>query len=162
MTVRLATLDDYAEIARIYDTARQTMRASGNHAQWINGYPQREVIEHDIERNECYLIEGDDGVPHAVFMFSTAGDSTYDVIEDGAWLDDEPYGVIHRIGSDGVMSGVLPCALDFCTRTISNIRIDTHADNAIMRHVLEKAGFTECGTIYCHDGTPRIAYQLHA
>lgn len=39
------------------------------------------------------------------------------------------------------------------------MRIDTHADNHIMQHVIEKAGFQRCGIIFTDDGTPRIAYQ---
>jgi RimJ/RimL family protein N-acetyltransferase len=42
---------------------------------------------------------------------------------------------------------------------IPNIRIDTHRDNAIMQHLLEKNGFVKCGIIYVEDGSPRIAYQ---
>ena len=162
MTVRQATIEDLDEIMRIYDAARQTMRANGNTSQWINGYPQRELIEDDTARGACYVIEGDDETPHAVFMFAVEDDPTYAVIQDGEWLDNEPYGVVHRIGSDGTVSGVLSCAVDHCLKTIGNLRIDTHADNSIMRHVLEKKGFVHCGTIFCHDGTPRVAYQLKA
>ena len=159
-TVRVATNSDLDDIMRIYDKARETMRASGNHAQWVNGYPTREMVEDDIAHRVSYVIEGDDGKPHAVFMFSVEEDPTYTIIENGRWLDDEPYGVIHRIGSDGALHGVMPIALEYCTNVIGNIRIDTHADNAIMHHVLAKCGFERCGTIYCHDGSPRVAYQL--
>ena len=136
------------------------MRASGNRSQWINGYPTRETVEDDIAHRVSYVIEGDDGKPHAVFMFSVEEDPTYTIIENGRWLDDEPYGVIHRIGSDGTLHGVISIALEYCTNVIGNIRIDTHADNAIMHHVLGKCGFERCGTIYCHDGSPRVAYQF--
>ncbi|MBQ9004415.1 MAG: GNAT family N-acetyltransferase [Eggerthellaceae bacterium] len=162
MIIRVAETADLDDIMRIYDKARETMRASGNRSQWINGYPAREMVEGDIARRESYVVEGDDGVPHAVFMFAVEEDPTYARIEDGAWLDDEPYGVIHRIGSDGELRGVVPAALAYCTAVIGNIRIDTHADNTIMRHVLEKCGFAHCGTIYCHDGSPRVAYQFRA
>ena len=40
-----------------------------------------------------------------------------------------------------------------------SLRADTHADNKIMQHLLEKNGFTRCGIIHVADGTPRIAYQ---
>lgn len=157
MEIRLATTADLPTIMNIYETARQTMRNNGNRSQWINGYPKRELIEDDISREASYLITSE-GAAHAVFMFAIENDPSYDVIE-GSWLNDEPYGVIHRIGSDGTLRGVLAAAVEYCMAMCDNIRIDTHADNAIMRHVLEKAAFTQCGTIYCHDGTPRIAYQ---
>lgn len=43
-----------------------------------------------------------------------------------------------------------------------SIRIDTHADNKTMQHLIEADGFTRCGIIYIADGTPRIAYQWTA
>ena len=44
----------------------------------------------------------------------------------------------------------------------SNIRVDTHADNKTMQRLIEKNGFTKCGTIYVKNGTARIAYQRTA
>ena len=41
-----------------------------------------------------------------------------------------------------------------------SIRIDTHRDNCIMKHILTKYGFTECGVIYLESGDPRDAYHL--
>ena len=84
MYVRLATFDDIDAIMSVYDSARQTMRDNGNEAQWVNGYPSRDLISEDIERGECYVIEGDDGLAHGVFMFALGDDPTYHVIEDGA------------------------------------------------------------------------------
>ena len=40
-----------------------------------------------------------------------------------------------------------------------NLRIDTHQDNKVMQHVVEKHGFTRRGIIYIADGSPRIAYE---
>ena len=51
-------------------------------------------------------------------------------------------------------------AAEFGKARAKNLRIDTHADNAPMQHVLEKAGFARCGTIYCQDGSPRVAFHL--
>ena len=61
MHIRQSTIRDIEEIMRIYDAARKTMRTSGNHSQWINGYPKREMVEDDIARRVSYVIEGDDG-----------------------------------------------------------------------------------------------------
>lgn len=153
-------MDDLDGIMRIYDAARQTMRENGNHAQWVNGYPSRDLIAGDIERGESFVAEGEDGTPHAVFLFAIGNDPTYRVIENGTWLNDEPYGVIHRIASDGRLRGILQAAVTYALDRVSNVRIDTHEDNSIMRHSLAKIGFAECGIIYCQDGTPRIAFHL--
>jgi len=61
-----------------------------------------------------------------------------------------------------MITGVVKMAVDYCKKTISNLRIDTHEDNKTMQHVLSKLGFSRCGIIYIEDGSPRIAYQtLH-
>jgi ribosomal protein S18 acetylase RimI-like enzyme len=91
-------------------------------------------------------------------------DPTYGYI-DGAWMNDEPYGVIHRIASDGERRGIFKNVLEFCkekmaVRNIKNLRIDTHADNKPMQHLVEKYDFNRCGIIYLGNGSPRIAYQL--
>ena len=91
-----------------------------------------------------------------VFMFMIAADPTYAYIE-GSWRSDTPYGVIHRIA--GVGGGVFAAALEYCSGRICHLRIDTHADNKPMQHVVEKAGFSKRGIIYVQDGTPRIAYD---
>ena len=38
--------------------------------------------------------------------------------------------------------------------------MDTHQDNAPMRHLMEKMGFSHRGTIYVEDGTARLAFDL--
>ena len=189
MHVRPATFEDQDAIMKLYDAGRSIMRENGNYSQWINGYPSNQMVSEDIERGQCFVvcddvaasaenrmcgqsIEADSRAGGArvavadtpalrgVFMFALGDDPTYAVIEDGAWLNDEPYGVIHRISSDGSARGILRMAVDFALARTNNVRIDTHADNAIMQRALQKAGFARCGTIFCHDGTPRIAFQL--
>ena len=47
-------------------------------------------------------------------------------------------------------------------RGFAEIRVDTHADNVRMQHVIASAGFTRAGTV-CMDGNEadqRWAYQL--
>lgn len=159
MKIRKGTADDIDAIFACYEIARQTMRASGNHSQWTNGYPSREIIAEDIAAGVSYVGEDDEGPIVMAFAFIIGDDPTYSVIEDGKWLNDLPYGTIHRLGSDGTHHGVLRTCVEFCSRIIGNIRLDTHTDNSIMRHAAEKLGFERCGIIYCADGSPRIAYQ---
>ena len=95
----------------------------------------------------------------AVFALIPGDDPTYGYI-DGSWLNDAPYAAIHRVASSGKRKGVLQECLDYCIAKHQNLRIDTHFDNKIMQHLLEKYGFQRCGTIYLENGDPRIAYQL--
>lgn len=156
--VRKATLKDVDRITEIYAAARAFMRDTGNPTQWSGGYPQRELTECDIKSEKLYVIENGSKL-YGVFYFNIGVDSTYLKI-DGAWGSDAPYGVIHRIASDGTSKGVFGEALNFCKEQISHIRIDTHDDNAVMQSVLLKHGFNYCGTIYLANGDPRRAYEI--
>ena len=55
MEIVRARIKDLEEIMEVYDKARAFMRASGNLNQWINGYPQKEMIRKDIERGNLYI-----------------------------------------------------------------------------------------------------------
>ena len=49
---------------------------------------------------------------------------------------------------------------EFCLyKKVRSIRVDTHNDNILMRKVLDRLGFSLCGTIYLENGDPRIAYE---
>lgn len=157
--IRTAKLEDLPLIEHIYDTARTFMRANGNHHQWVNGYPQREMLENDIEKGQLYVAE-ESGAIHGVFAFILGEDPTYAYIEGGHWLNDKPYGTIHRIGSDGAVKGLLRQTLRFALGYTDEVRADTHEDNKPMQHVLEKNGFVRCGVIYLEDGDPRVAYHF--
>ena len=152
---------DIDAIMSCYDIARQYMRASGNHSQWINGYPSREIVAQDIAKGVSYVGVNNDGDLAMVFAFIIGDDPTYSTIECGQWLNELPYGTIHRLASTGRQRGMLRQCVDFCMSHIANIRLDTHADNATMLNAAERLGFTRCGTIYCFDGSPRIAFQKY-
>ena len=94
-----------------------------------------------------------------MFFFRIGDDPTYKVIERGNWLSDDVYGTIHRVAGDGRIHGVLALAVQFCEQNIKHLRIDTHNDNKIMQHVIEKNGFKRCGIIHVNYGSERIAYE---
>ena len=111
-----------------------------------------------MERGVGYVAE-DNGEVVAVFMFSLDSDPTYKEIYDGAWLSDEPYGVIHRIAVAEQGRGIIDYCINECFSIRPNLRIDTHEKNIPMQRCLRKNGFVRCGIIYLEDGDPRIAYQ---
>lgn len=158
MIIRRSTPEDIESIMAIYEEARQSMRQSGNQTQWVNGYPQQSLILDDISHGVHYCVCLPDGSLVAVFTFIIGEDPTYLKI-DGSWINNQPYGTIHRIGSNGRQKGILAEVVRWAFLQIPNIRIDTHADNAPMLHLLTKQGFTYCGIIYVADGTPRKAFQ---
>lgn len=160
MKIRLSKTEDLDSIMNIYDIGRQTMRTNGNDKQWINGFPQRTLIESDIEKGISYVFTDDEDKPHAVFAFILGADSTYSYIEDGNWQSDKPYGTIHRIASDGTFKGVVQSATNFGFTKIDYIRIDTHELNKIMQKTVQKLGYKRAGIIYIEDGSPRIAFDI--
>lgn len=160
MNIRPAHNDDLAEVMAVLAAAKGIMRASGNDAQWIGGYPSEEVILEDIARGNGFVVL-DDGRIVAYFAFIASPEPTYARIDGGAWLDDEaPYHVVHRLGSYPEVHGVFNAVMDWCFERDPNIRVDTHRDNRIMQHCIDRYGFTYCGIIYLESGDERLAYQL--
>lgn len=156
--IRNAVEKDLDRIGQLYDAGRSYMRLTGNMNQWINGYPSDELLTDDINKKQLFVAEDEKGI-YAVFAFIIGKDSTYGYIEGGIWKNEDEYGTIHRIASDGTHNGVLDECVKWCWKKISNLRADTHHDNKTMQHCLEKCGFEYCGVIYIEDGSPRVAYQ---
>ena len=158
MYIRAAEQSDLEEIMSIYAYARIFMAENGNPNQWRDTFPARADIEEDIRKRESYVCVEKDKIM-GVFAFIIGEDPTYRIIEEGKWMNEELYGAIHRVASAKGGKGIFANAIGFCKERIGNLRIDTHHDNKIMQHVIEKNGFQRCGIIYAYDGSPRIAYQ---
>ena len=162
-TIREAKPADIPEIMQVMEAAKKIMRQSGNMHQWGDGYPSEAVIYNDMEKNGGFVIEEGDGEDKTIvgyFAFLPSPEPTYSKIYDGEWLDDTtPYHVVHRIASYPDVHGIFSNIMDFCFSRDTNIRIDTHKDNLIMQHNIERHGFTYCGIIYLAFGDERLAYQ---
>ncbi len=164
MKIRNAKLKDIPKIMEIYDIARKYMRANNNKNQWINGYPQKEIIEKDIEKASCYICYENNGKENeeeilAVFYFAIEEEPTYNKIYEGKWLNDEEYGVIHRLGVAKQKQGIAGFCMNWCAEKVKNIRVDTHRDNIPMQRLLKKLGYQYCGIIYINDGSERLGFQ---
>ena len=158
MQIRKATIDDLDVIMSIYRAAQDFMIESGNPNQWGHFYPSEDLVREDISKGISYVICDRDN-PHGVFVLIDGLEPTYQYIENGSWINEEPYITLHRIASDGKLHGIFKSAIDYSKSISDNIRIDTHSNNVIMQKQIEKNGFRKCGTIYVRDGSPRIAYQ---
>lgn len=155
--IRHAEPGDLPALLEIYRAAREAMKRAGNPTQWGDHSPRREQLEEDLALRRLYVLE-EGGAPCAAFVLALGPDPTYASIE-GRWLSDAPYGTIHRLARGEKTSGVFARVLPFCERIIPHLRIDTHRDNAPMRHLIETSGFLRCGIITVADGSPRIAYE---
>ena len=156
--ILLAKEADLPRILEIYDIAKAYMRANGNPNQWNGAYPDPETLRTDIEKQRLYVYKKD-GRIHGVFMLLLEEEPTYAYIEGGSWLEETPYGTIHRLAGDGEVKGLFAKCVAFCEKKVPYLRADTHFDNHTMQHLLEKNGFERRGIIYLKNGDPRIAYQ---
>ncbi len=160
MKVRLGTLGDTEKVAKIYEVAKDFMKANNNASQWRPNYPLAIDFEEDIENGRGYVIEDDEGEVVAGFALIIGEEPTYLDIEDGTWIDPTEYGTIHRLASLPEAKGVFDTCLKFCLEKIKHLRADTHIDNKIMIHLLESRGFKRCGIITVINNTKREAYEL--
>ena len=165
MKFEIATESNIEEIMTIYDNARNYMRENGNHIQWRNGYPSKEIVLSDIKKRQC-LIYIRDGKIAAVFSLDYNVEPKFVKLSEGSWLNDEPYVVIKRIAvahdmhKKGIGNSCFIHAIKHAAkRNVRNIRIMTHKDNIAMLKAMEKFGFKYCGVVDLNDGHPRIVYQ---
>ena len=167
MTIRKSTVSDLDSLMPIFDEARGTIAALGID-QWQNGYPSREVISEDISKARSYAVEIDGNI-RGTFVLVDDGEITYDKIYGGHWLtgdDSQDYVAIHRVAilvanrGSGISTAIINYAAEYA-KSIgrASLRIDTHEGNIVMRRMLEKHGFTLCGTIYLQNGDSRVAYE---
>lgn len=159
MTVRKSETGDLPRLMEIYREGREIMLSCGNLNQWKPGYPPEEIIRDDITKGQGYaILDGQEIV--GVFAFIHGDDPTYKTVYGGEWINDtEPYATIHRLASLKSSKGVAETCFNWCWEQIHNVRVDTHEDNVIMRHCIEKAGFKYCGIIHLLNGDPRLAFQ---
>ena len=160
--IRPATISDIPRILKIYDAARGIMHQNGNYSQWDGAYPGEADAQKDIQNDTLYVLEDEAGAAgnvYAAFTLIHDPEPTYTIIRDGQWLDTTPYGTIHRIASDGTHQGVFHELIAFARIKWDHLRIDTHQDNTIMQHVIQKEGFEYRGIIKVGDGTDRLAYE---
>lgn len=162
MEIRHSNESDIRDIMCIYSGARRFMAEHGNPHQWGDlNWPPKELILSDIADKKSYVCIHNDRIV-GTFFFDSGSDiePTYRVIEGGTWSSDTPYGVIHRIASSGTVRGVGQFCIEWALQKCWHIRIDTHADNTVMRNLLKKMGFSYRGIIYIkQDNSKRLAYE---
>ena len=167
--IRKATAADLGSMTSIFEEARKSIATLGID-QWQDGYPGEADLMADIVAGESYCVEKDGEIVGS-FALLLGGEPTYDVIENGAWLTDSDsacagYATIHRIAVKGSCrgSGISTAIVEFAMASAAangktGVRVDTHHGNVVMRRMLEKHGFTPCGTIYLENGERRIGYE---
>ncbi len=160
--IRNTQPEDLPEVMKVYEYARTFMAEHGNPNQWgRTNWPPEDLIREDIREGSSYVCTQDGEIVGTFFYIKGEDvEPIYQKIEDGSWLDGSPYGVIHRIASNGKAKGVSHAVLEWAWKQCPHIRIDTHGDNIVMQNMLRKEGFSYRGTVYVHeDNDPRMAYE---
>jgi len=162
MEIRKSVETDFETIMKTYDFARRFMAEHGNPNQWgPTNWPPESLIRRDIDDGKSYVcIEGEKIAGTFFYNFGKDIEPTYKVIAEGNWLSNEPYGVVHRIASNGTSKGVGEFCINWAYAQSGHLRIDTHSDNAVMQKLLAKLNFVRCGIIYVEeDNFPRFAFE---
>ena len=155
MNIRKAVVSDFNRIMEIYAIARKYMKNSGNPNQWKDHYPEKNIVNKDIEDKISHVLE-DNGHIFACFVFTKGYEKSYEL----NFPSDKEYGIIHRVASDGSERKIVSRIINFVKKEISLLRIDTHEDNKTMQKAVEKLGFKRLGIIQLDDRSFRILYEL--
>lgn len=176
--MRPATVDDVPAIVATLEAGRALLAADGID-QWQDGAgPDVDLVTSDVARGwgRVFLIGGQVAATAALI---DEPEPAYDQVVEGAWQvrsgavapagATSPYATIHRVAVAPAFRG-MHVAQRFYARLIeearargfAEIRVDTHADNVRMQHVIASAGFTRAGTVRISDDPKdlRWAYQL--
>ncbi|MGI6254895.1 MAG: GNAT family N-acetyltransferase [Acutalibacter sp.] len=165
MKLRKASPEDEAAVLELYREASVFLASQGID-QWQDGYPNREAFQADLARGESWVVE-EGGRVLATACLGFGREPTYDRIYQGSWaVEAEEYAFLHRIAVSGELRGKNAPSLffgqleqDARRRGLPCLRGDTHRDNKIMQHVLEKNGLSYRGVIYLADGGERFAFE---
>ena len=160
--LRLARKEDLSKYVQILDSGRQFQRDQG-FIQWPDGYPAAEDLLEDIRSGKGYALTADSQVAGYLYL-GFDGDPAYPLIK-GAWHHDGPYGVIHRMAigdgfrGKGLADAAFRLAEEICIKNgVFILRIDTDGENKRMQHVLQRNGFSCCGTVI-QGGGDRLAFD---
>ena len=166
---RRAQNSDVDKIVQILNDAISFLKESGS-SQWQSGYPNRETVEEDIEKQVAWVLTVDNEV--AGYAAVVIGhEPTYADIE-GKWENNvDTYATIHRIAVSSKFRG-MHLSQFFLSNIISltyaqgihNFRIDTSRKNKIVQHIAVSHNFIERGIIQVTEDpvdSSRIAYELN-
>ena len=143
MEIRHAVKEDIHEIMRIYEYARRFMAEHGNPDQWgPTNWPPEALIRQDIANGSSYVCIHEDKIVGTFFFeMGKEIEPAYCALEGGVWMEDSPYGVIHRLAGSGAVHGVGSFCVEWAYRQCGHLRMDTHGDNYVMQNLLKKSLF---------------------
>lgn len=165
MYIRLIEKNDIERLLEIKEQAVLFMKKSNQYVQWNDSYPCRDTYISDLEKKIGYVLVNQSQV-EGYFSLSFGVDESYEIVYEGEFKTQKPYGVIHRLMVSDKLRGknisefLIEAAFDICRENgISSIRIDTHKDNIPMTKAIISMDFDYAAIIKVADGTERMAYE---
>lgn len=163
-TLRKTMFGDIKQVMEIIEQGKSYLKSNGVD-QWQNGYPNEAVIREDIGNGYGYVLADERNVVGTVAL-SFDGEPWYDDIQDGQWLTNGRFLVIHRLAvsrtarGTALASELIKHAEKLCLeRGVRSIKIDTHEDNIVMQRFVKKNGFKYCGTVILGSEGKRLAFE---
>lgn len=157
---------DIPAIMQILADARQFLKEQ-NINQWQGSYPDQAAIEKDLAaRTNRVLVMDGQVVGNASLL--AGPDPFYLPIDGDGWQGAADYMMIHRFAVSAKIRGqrlskffISNLVSEAYAKGYRDLRIDTHAENKIMQHVITGNGFLFRGIVYLDEPVPeRNAYQL--
>lgn len=149
ITYEKAAVADIDELCTIIYGAVEKMNSQGIF-QWDEAYPDRNILNEDIEKGQLYVGRADGRIA-VMFVLNDDYDDSYNHAD---WKKpDVPYKVLHRfcVSTDHQGCGVGGRTLDHIEKMLSEqnihaVRIDVFSKNPYALKMYEKRGFTAAGT----------------
>ena len=164
MSYRLVNESEIETAMAIIEDGRAFLKPQGG-GQWQNGYPSRDTILEDIRSHRLFGVLDEEGKLAGVCAL-TYHEDDYDHLYEGHWLSDLPYMVMHRIAVKSEYRGqgygkalFEVFEMEARKQGYASLRIDTHENNAAMRHLLEKSGFLYCGKAILTPNKDRMVFE---
>jgi RimJ/RimL family protein N-acetyltransferase len=159
---RKAKISEIPPIWDILQLAIQRRKEEGSD-QWQDGYPNPEVVQKDIEKEQGFVLTDEETiVGYCAILIND--EPEYAKIE-GQWLTNDDFVVFHRVAisetylGKGCAQKMIGFIEDFALdNNIYSVKADTNFDNIGMIKVFEKLGYTHCGEVYFR-GAQRKAYE---
>jgi len=155
ITVRKANIEDINIVVDIYKKAINAMEENGIF-QWDNIYPNEEILQEDIQKNQMFLGEID-GKIVSIFVLNQEFDEEY---KNGNWNYWRcSFVVIHRfcINANFQNSGIGTKTMNIIEEiskenNIETIRLDTFSLNPYALKMYKKLGYINVGEVLWRKG----------
>lgn len=164
--VRQGECADLPAIMGIIADARAFLGQQGID-QWQGTYPDEAAVQQDIQAGTNRVLVVDGAVAGTASLMP-GPDPFYARIDGAGWVGERDYMMIHRFAVSAKIRGhhlsqyfLSNLFSEAYRRGVRDLRIDTHAKNVIMQHVVASNGFVYRGVVYLDEPVPeRNAYQL--